>query len=189
MADTTPQGAPSKAMPAASGAIAQEVAEWLKTLRQGWTEPLSEPLERRVRWFIAGMGTFTWLLGVLLFAAVAEPRLASFVFVGVASNAVLVVFPVLGLLATLVFGWLVAFKPRRSGPVRLFLDGLLLPAATLTIIALSMGRMPAAPPESAPVPAERLDGTQTVAGSGLNELPTGTESTSDGPLLPDGGRQ
>lgn len=189
MTDTTPPDSSSKAMPAASGAIAQEVAEWLKTLRQGWTEPLPEPLEHWVRFFIAGMGTFTWLLGVLLFAAVSEPRFANFVFVGVASNAVLVVLTVLVPMATLVFGWLIAFKPRRSGPVRLFLDGLLLPAATLTIIALSMGRMPSAPPESPPLPAAHPNGAQTVAGSGLDEPPTGAELAPGGLPLSDGVRQ
>ena len=189
MTDTIPPDSSSKARPAASGAIAQEVAEWLKTLRQGWTEPLSEPLEHWVRFCIAGMGTFTWLLGVLWFTAVTEPRFANFVFIGVTSDAVLVVLTVLVLIATLVFGWLIAFKPRRSGPIRLFLDGLLLPAATLTIIALSVGRMPSAPPESAPIPEDRLNGAQTVDGSGLDEPQTGAESASDRPLLSDGGRQ
>ena len=39
------------------------------------------------------------------------------------------------------FAYLVAFAERRAGPVRLFLDGLLLPAATATIIGFSVGKI------------------------------------------------
>jgi hypothetical protein len=189
MNNSSPPDSVPESASTASGPIAEEVVAWLRSLREGWTQSLPKPLEHWARFVIAGTGTFTWLIGVLLFAAVTEPRFANFVFVGVASDAVFVVLSVLFSLAVLWFGGLIAHVPRPSGPIGLFLEGLLLPAATLTIIALSMGRMPSAPSESAPVPVERPNGAETVTGSGLEEPRTNAESTSGAPLLSDGGRQ
>lgn len=46
------------------------------------------------------------------------------------------------------FGWLVASSERKAGPVRLFLDGLLLPTVTVSIIAFAMGRIVQIPGDS-----------------------------------------
>ena len=172
MNDSSSKDSGSEPASTGGGPIAQEAAEWLRSLREGWTSPLPKPLDYRVRFVIAGAGTFTWLFGVLLFAAVTEPRFANFIFVGVAAEAVFAVLSVLLPIAAMWFGWLISYVDRRSSPVRLFLEGLLLPAATFTIIALSMGRMPSAPPTP-----------------GLDEPRTNADSTSGTPLLSDGGRQ
>jgi len=151
--------------------VKQELAEWLRALRLGWTQSLEEPLEQWVRLFIAGAGTFTWLVGVVLFAAVGDPRFANFVVGGVTSGAVFTVLSIFVPLVSLWFGWLIAFVPRRSGPIRLFLDGLLLPTATLAVIAVSMGRMPSTPMESTAAVVERANRADTIAGFGPEDSP------------------
>lgn len=168
MTDTKPPDS-TKALATASGEITREIAEWLRSLRKGWTQPLPEPLKPWVRLAIAGTGTFTWLVGVVLFTAVTEPRFANFIFASVVSNAVLMIMSIVVPLTSLWFGSLIAYVSRPSGPIRLFLEGLLLPAATLAIIALSMGRMPSAPPQPVPVPVERPNGTESVAGPEVEE--------------------
>ena len=168
MTDSRPPDT-TKAPGTGSGNITQELAKWLESIRKGWTQPIEKPLRPWVRIGIAGAGTFTWLIGIVMFAAVTEPRFANFVFASVVSDAVFLVLSVIVPLVSLWFGSLIAYVPRPSGPIRLFLEGLLLPAATLAIIALSTGRMPSAPSESAPVAVERPNGTETVAGSGLRE--------------------
>lgn len=71
-----------------------------------------------------------------VFTIRAHPILANIQGVG----ATLGIFGVLGVMSffSLWFGWLVAFSERKAGPVRLFLDGLLLPTATVSIIAFAM---------------------------------------------------
>ena len=129
-----------KPAPAAtpSGPIAREFAEWLRAIRKGWTQSVDEPLSCRWRRFYAIAGSSTWLVGFMLVLSARDPRFVNFISANVIS--VTCAFILLGL-TSLWFGWLVAFAERRSGPVRLFLDGLLLPAATVTIIGLSVGQI------------------------------------------------
>ena len=75
-------------------------------------------------------------MGSFIFTIRAHPTLANLQNAGVTLNlfGVLVVIGVFSLW----FGWLVAFSERKAGPVRLFLDGLLLPTVTVSIIAFAM---------------------------------------------------
>lgn len=83
-------------------------------------------------------------MGGFVFAIAANPTLASLFRVGA-----LDVFGALGTMSfySLWFGSLVAFSERKAGPVRLFLDGLLLPTVTVSIIAFAMGRIVQMPPD------------------------------------------
>lgn len=170
----------------ASGPVAEEVAKWLRTVRLGWTQPLEKPLSLWERRFYGCAGALTWLVGLVLFSAVTEPRFANFVFSGVVVNVLAVVIPIV----TFWFGWLFAFVDRPSSPIRLFLDGLLLPAATLVIIGLSMGRVPSTPePESGPVSLQPPNSTEAGAGSASEEPRADGDPTSGTPFPSDGGRQ
>lgn len=132
-----------------SDPIAQEIAEWLRDTRKGWTQSLDEPLSLELRRFFAFAGSFTWLAGFILVLLARNPRLVDFISADVIPVAYVACAFTLLCLIVLWFGWLVAFTKRKCGPVRLFLDGLLLPAATVTIIALSVGRIqPAVDPRA-----------------------------------------
>ena len=132
-----------------SGPIAQEIAKWLQNIRKGWTQSLDEPLSSGLRWLFAFAGSFTWLAGFILVLLARNPRLVDFISADVIPVAYVACAFTLLCIIVLSFGWLVAFTKRKCGPVRLFLDGLLLPAATVTIIALSVGRIqPAVDPRA-----------------------------------------
>lgn len=126
-----------KPTPAAtsSGPIAREIAEWLRAVRKGWTQSVDEPLSRGWRRFYAIAGSFVWTLGFALVLS-DDPRVMNFTVARMTYDP-----SSLMLIFSAWFGYLVAYAERRSGPVRLFLDGLLLPAATVTIIGLSMGQI------------------------------------------------
>lgn len=131
---------------ASSGPIARELAEWLRAIRSGWTESVPEPFSIGLRRFYACAGAFTCLAGFVL--VLRRNPLFEILIPNPTS-----VFNVL-VLYSLLFGWLVAFAERRAGPVRLFLDGVILPAATVSIIVFSGERVwstSAEPGQSSPV--------------------------------------
>ena len=132
-----------------SGPVAQEFAEWLKAIRQGWTQSLKKPPTawHQKRLMYACAGSFTWFSGTVTLLVLGDPRFLNFATGGLVS-----LYGVLGIvLLSFWFGWLVAFVDRNAGPIRLFLDGILLPTATLAIISLSAQKIrsiPAEPPAS-----------------------------------------
>ena len=134
-------GKPAPAAPS-SGPIAREFAEWLRAIQKGWTQSVDEPLSCGWRRFYAITGSSIWAFGFMLTLS-EDPRAMNFNIGRLTYN-----YYSLMLLASIWFGYLVAYAERRSGPVRLFLDGLLLPAATVTIIGLSMGQIQSVREES-----------------------------------------
>lgn len=131
------------------GPIAQEIANWLCEIRSRRTESAPKLLCIKSRLLYASVGSFTWMIG-FVFAVTGNPTLANIYSVGVTLD----VFGVLGVMSvvSLWFGWLVAFSDRKASPVRLFLDGLLLPTATVSIIAFAMGRIVQIPDDSSQSP-------------------------------------
>lgn len=137
-----------------SGPIAEELAEWLRAIRLGWTASVPGPMSIRLRRFYACAGSFTWLVGFVLVVSTRDPRFVNFIFADMIY--VSCMLALLGLFS-LWFGWLVAFADRKAGPVRLFLDGLILPAATVSIIGFSVGRVWSTSAEPAVSPPVRLE--------------------------------
>lgn len=130
----------SKPTPTAtsSGPIAREIAEWLRAVRKGWTQSVDEPLSCGWRRFYAFAGSSVWAFGFVL--ALALPRDPATRLIDFIPDATRDYYSYLLFLSAW-FAYLVAFAERRAGPVRLFLDGLLLPAATATIIGFSVGKI------------------------------------------------
>ena len=110
-----------------SGAIAQEIAHWLSSIRSAWTQSGKTPLNYKLQLFVSSMGCMTWLLGTwFTWRRLEVPPLN------------LSPFPWTVLIPISVgFGALVARQDRKCGPVRLFLDALLVPATTVAIIGWS----------------------------------------------------
>ena len=144
----TNSNAPDTATKAAAatdrGPVAQEFALWLQAIRLGWTQSvrdkqghLTDKQKHRYRLKYALSGSFTWLIGTIVLV-LGDPRFFNLINMDLISifAALLLIFFASWL------GWLVAFVDRGAGPIRLFLDGLLLPAATIAIIAVSAQRIP-----------------------------------------------
>lgn len=166
-----------------SGPIAREIAEWLHAIRNGWTQSVDEPLSCGWRRFYGFAGSSIWAFGFMLVLS-RDPRFSNFTVLGVPPEPSLLI--VTGLVLSAWVGWLIAYTKRNVGPIRLFLDGLLLPAAIATIIGLSARQIqsvreePRASSESQPVPLTRPQGSnqssQDTSGAerseeGGNELP------------------
>lgn len=130
----------SKPTPTAtsSGPIAREIAEWLRAVRKGWTQSVDEPLSCGWRRFYAFAGSSVWAFGFVL--ALALPRDPAARLIDFIPDATRDYYSYLLFLSAW-FAYLVAFAERRAGPVGLFLDDLLLPAATATIIGFSVGKI------------------------------------------------
>ena len=145
-------GKPAPAAPS-SGPIAREIAEWLRDIRKGWTHSLDkstshldphgnphrDPLSHPLRWGYATSGSLTWLVGLTVVLVSMDPRFVNLILSDLILGPTLLILG--GLVISAWFGWLIAFVDRKCGPLRLFLDGLLLPTATMTIIGLSVGRI------------------------------------------------
>ena len=125
-----------------SGPIARELAKWLCEIRSRRTVP--EQLDVKQKRFWAFGGSITWMFGFVLVLSTREPRFLNFIF----ANLISVSFTLtLVVLYSLWFGWLLASSNRKVSRVRLFLDGLLLPTATVTIISIATGRVVQIPAE------------------------------------------
>lgn len=101
-------------------------------LGTGLLPPSEEGLKGSTRWFVASCGTFIFFLTYITFIAseykgsVLEPSP--------------ILFPlIVGMVLTAGFGYLVAWKQPRSGPVRLFVSGVTLPAFVLYVVRISTG--------------------------------------------------
>lgn len=132
----------TKAVATDSGPVAKELACWLKAIRTGWTQSVKDQQQnwspkRRYRFRLgyALSGSITWAIGVAVFLF--DPSFLGIIDIGVATAFAV---PVLLVFAAW-FGFLVAFSDRGAGPVRLFLDGMLLPTVALAIISLSVQRI------------------------------------------------
>lgn len=182
-------GKPAPAAPS-SGPIAQEIAKWLRDIRKGWTQSLDDSppppspnaLSRPLRWVYGASGSFTWLFGLALVVMARDPRFVNPIFTYEPVTLILT-----GLIFSAWFGWLIAFVNRKCGPIRLFLDGLLLPTATATIIGLSVGRIQPAGEGESPQDT-RSQGSEESSQSqpipltrppGLNQSPQDTDGTEE----------
>lgn len=115
-------------MSVGKGPIAQEVAHWLSSIRSAWTQSRETPLHYQLQLFIASMGCTTWLFGTWFtwgrLVEVPPFDLSSLPWIAL-------------ILISVGCGALIARQDRKCGPVRLFLDGLLVPAAAVAIIGMS----------------------------------------------------
>ena len=158
---------PAKAAATGSGPVAKEFACWLKAIRVGWTQSVkdeqkdwTEKKKYRFRLKYALSGSFTWMIGTTVFVLGGDPRFLNLTEFGVTTAFAIPVF----LVFSAWVGLLVAFSDRGAGPVRFFLDGLLLPTVTIAIIALSVQRIastrverPESPPVTLPTEPEDAD--------------------------------
>ena len=160
-----------------SGPVARELAEWLKAFRVGWTQSLGLKHEKwtdkqklRFRLMYALSGSFTWVGGTVLIV-LGDPLFAN---IFTLTNEPVTAFALLvAMLFALWTGWLVAFADRKAGPIRLFLDGLLLPTATVALLGLSAQRIQPVITSRLPMPPVTL---RPPAPDGAKSSGNGSES-------------
>ena len=121
----------------ALAAINAEIAEWLKQIRVSWLGELRHPFAPVYRFGFAASGATTFALyhgtplaTSELLTQPAQQALANIVTAGTGTLLNFVVNVVL-IVGT---GTLVAWRPRKSGPIRLFFDGILLPTGVAALL-------------------------------------------------------
>ena len=94
--------------------ITHEIAAWVAQFRKSWSAPMPQPFPGVVRFFLALTGTSTSIIYNMN-----QSGLTPFLLSGGLTYIMAAVIAW--------FALLVSLRRRRSGPVRLYLDGLLLP--------------------------------------------------------------
>ena len=125
-----------------STTIKEEFAKLLGEVRTHWLQPVTTPLPRRQRFIYACTGSATWVI------VITQGRFVSFLEYTLSLNPVfeiadlellwplipLIWIPLLIFTIPLWFGWLVSWRERPVGPIRLYLEGILLPTAVILIL-------------------------------------------------------
>ena len=118
--------------------VAQEISEWLKQIRESWFGELPKALWLPYRFGFAAAGALVFAIyhavpqpGTRLLTQEASVSLGTAImrdwsFALYLGSAVLVVGT----------GILVAWRDRKSGPIRLFFDGILIPTGAALLLGL-----------------------------------------------------
>ena len=116
-----------------------EISRWLKQVRKSWFGELKTALSMRSRFLFAavGAGLFSLYhegpqLGNLLLAPEASQALGS--ALGQGRGALF--FDFVTVVIVVWTGVIVAWRERKSGPIRLFFDGILVPTGAAAILRL-----------------------------------------------------
>ena len=134
-----------------STSIRQELATLVAEIRTHWLQPVPSALPQLRRFGYAYVGSLSWLVGTLWQRV--ELTLSRFSQqleeLNLGSEEILLTYLpllwipviwipliVLGLLLPAWFGWLVSWRDRKVGPIRLYLEGILLPMAVMLILGL-----------------------------------------------------
>ena len=117
--------------------LQQELAAWMRKCREEWFAKLERPqspLGNVARFVYALSGSLTWSYGTF-FAGLRNPDLTEILTLLTAAGIpfIFVVFAA-GIPYSCLIAFFVAYRRRKSAPVRFFLDGILLPTAVATII-------------------------------------------------------
>ena len=137
--------------------IQREIATWMRNFREEWfakLEPEQDPLGARARFVFALSGSLTWSYGTF-FLALENPDLTEILNVLAAAGipSLLVIFA-FGIPYSCLLAFLVAYRHRKSAPIRFFLDGILLPTAVAAILQLTWS--PSTPTMNTPETAAAL---------------------------------
>ncbi len=123
--------------------INTELGRILRNFRKLRFEKSSNDWSRKRQFWFAFPGALSYFIGFFTFAfstGVLEFRLES--TTGIAPNIVISSFVVLIVLSAF-FAWILSWTPKKTGPVRLYLSGIALPAfvATLIMLPLRVGNL------------------------------------------------
>ena len=118
--------------------LSQELGLWVRAYRDIWSADRKQKLETRKRILYAVCGAFSYFFILFLVNNSAYPDVQNnkFFFNSLQTWKFFVVEVVV---PTVFFGWLVGSPSERGGgPVRLYLDGVLLPVITSSLILLPL---------------------------------------------------
>lgn len=116
--------------------VNEEIAEWIKMLRNQWLVPVNQGWGFGRRFLCALAGSLSVFMLVVFF------RLAGYLDIAIADP---LIYPQIGL-ALLIsvpvaswFAWLVSWKDFGYGPARLYLSGIVLPTVAWLIVSRVFG--------------------------------------------------
>lgn len=109
-----------------------ELAKWIRNFREAWFEKSEYEWNRLSQFIFAFLGALTFFAAFSIFPNTDRtiPLVAE----------LFGVFYIQSLIAMIVFsayfGIILAWRPRKTGPVRVYLSGVTLPALTMFIVSL-----------------------------------------------------
>ena len=112
------------------------MSEWVKLIREHWFKESDEVWTSRKQFIFTFLGAFTYFTVVFttsLISGVAVFQIQIFF----ATIYVIYVWVVLAVIVSVFFGSILAWLPRKTGPVRLYLSGVALPALVMSIITFT----------------------------------------------------
>ena len=108
--------------------LSQELAEWIRLHREHWYEDSDIEWNRLKQFVFTFLGSSTFFLAIHIYnnltRTVPAVELVSTLFVGYYLSLIVPAF---------FFGAILAWKPRKTGPIRLYIAGITLPALSLLI--------------------------------------------------------
>ena len=116
--------------------ISQEIALLIAELRNHWLQPLNEPLTRSKRFTYALVGSATWVFATFLMRIQSESMVRIWLLL-FRESAIWVIMAGMAVLIPLWFAWLVSWRERSIGPIRLFLEGIILPTLVGFVLSYS----------------------------------------------------
>lgn len=111
-----------------------ELGKITKELREHWFDKSTDKWKRSHQLFFTFLGSLSFTIGFPFFSFVTGNL--EFQFDIFAALGLYPIFLLLGL--SIFWGWILAWAPRNTGPVRLYLSGLTLPAFILFLILLPL---------------------------------------------------
>ena len=113
--------------------VSQEIATLIAEFRSHWLQPLERPMRRAKRFAYGLAGSVTWVLGTSLTRLQDEAMLNLWFFAY--PEPVFWITMTLAVPIPLWFAWLVSWRERPVGPIRLFLDGIILPTVVAFLLS------------------------------------------------------
>ena len=130
--DSTEDQANSPSCNCSNRSFSEEMAEWSKSVREHWFIQSEEVWPKRKQFIFTFLGAFTFFVAV--FVSSLTGGVANYQF-SIFSTTYYSWFVIIISLAAY-FGLILAWMPRKTGPVRLYLSGVSLPALVMFIVFL-----------------------------------------------------
>ena len=115
--------------------LSEEMSEWVKLIREHWFQESDEVWTSRKQFIFTFLGAFTYFTVVFTTSLISGVAVFQ-IEILFATIEIFYIWTVVIVILSVFFGSILAWLPRKTGPVRLYLSGVALPALVMSIIVL-----------------------------------------------------
>ena len=120
--------------------IKQEFIAWLTEIRAHWFQSIDEPLNHKKRFGYAFAGSLTWVIVIFwerFLKSMDNDLLGPWLLLQI----IWIPLIAFALIIPFWFAWLVSWRERPIGPIRLFFEGILMPTVVMLLLSISNPQM------------------------------------------------